>query len=306
MLGLQCRQRFRDRANGPWKAFRNFASPQKVPIMNRRDFGRSALAAFACGLSEPVSAKPRSQAISASNVLWSADHEEGTLLDWSKTVGFSVSGGNFSDSLVNNENLIVSVTANRPHRGRYSLYTKIKGAINNHTVATRIMRWRDDRGQVFPKEAYYSTWMYVVHNYRTTAGWWIIAQFKTRRPDNSTADPTLTWNLQGDGSGYTFYFYDHSKKVSYKSPVRFRAGEWVHLEAWMRYDTTQGAVTFWLNGQEVINRTGLRTKLTNNDLYQIWGVGNYTSGIEGHPDGPGIAEIYFDDAMVSTARRGTS
>ena len=148
--------------------------------------------------------------------------------------------------------------------------------------------------------------MYVKHNYRTTGGWWIVCQFKSQRPDGSTSDPTLTGNLDGDGTGYTFYFYDHLKKASYASPVRFSAGEWVHLESWMRYDTTQGAVTFWLNGEEVIKQTGLSTKFKADDRFNVWGVGNYTSDIAGHPDGPGIAEVYFDDAMVSTVRRGVS
>ena len=67
------------------------------------------------------------------------------------------------------------------------------------------------------------------------------------------------------------------------------------------------------NHRKVANRQGdperylppsVGPKLTVSDRFLVGGIGNYTSGIEGHPSGPGIAEVYFDDLMVSTVRRG--
>ena len=84
----------------------------------------------------------------------------------------------------------------------------------------------------------------------------------------------------------------------------FKAGVWVHLEAWMKYHQTLGAIKFWQDGKLVIQQDKLTTKLLPGDLHSVWGIGSYTSGIEGHPDGVGIAEVYFDDAAISSVRRG--
>jgi hypothetical protein len=131
-----------------------------------------------------------------------------------------------------------------------------------------------------------------------------VFQFKSQRYDNSGSDPTITGNLYGDGDGYEFYFWDHIKLRSYDSPVRFQANTWVHLEAWMKFHRTEGAVKFWQDGQLVIDRSKLTTKIRTNDPHQIWGIGNYTSDIQGHPNGPGLADVYFDNAAISSARRG--
>src|SRR5215213_5809789 len=119
--------------------------------LNRRDFTSSALAAIVYGVSRPAVAQPAIEPILPANVLWSADHEKGNLLEWSQSAPGISAGGNFSDSPRNNENLEVVVTAENPHTGKYAVHTKVKAAVNR-TIGIRLLRWRDTLGQVFPNE----------------------------------------------------------------------------------------------------------------------------------------------------------
>ena len=236
-------------------------------------------------------------------IYWQTSHETGDLSDWSKSATGDTAGGNFSDE-ENGDLLEVGVARTGDMtRNMYAAHCKIKRAIDR-SIGTRLMRWRDWQGNLIPAEAYYSTWMYVPHNYLTTAGWWIVFQFKSQRRDNSTSDPTITGNLWSDGGDYVFYFWDHLKDRRYESTAKIKAGRWTHLEAKFRYDRTKGALNFWQDGKLVIERRGLCTKIRQSDLHQVWGIGNYTSGIDGHPDGAGIAEIYFDDAAICAKRKG--
>jgi hypothetical protein len=224
--------------------------------------------------------------------LWTADHEENNLSDWTKSVGSVWSGGSFP-------------TGGSTTTGTFGLNNtvvaklQISGAYNK-TVACRLLRARDDAGKYFPKTAYYTVWMYVPKNYRTYA-WWNICQFKGQRADNSTSDPIITYNLRGDGNGFTVYLYNHMVNQSYSSSVRFAAGKWVKLEALFTWDTANGTVKLWQNGSLVINKTGIKTKKTTNDRFVCWGPANYTDKISG-PDGNGNATIYFDAASVRTAQ----
>jgi hypothetical protein len=270
--------------------------------MNRRAFLLSSICSLA---TTPVLAAPRRRPRPpkppqppVQGTYWSTDHETGNLSDWSLGNG----GGNFSDS-GNNQNLEVLTTQAQKYAGNWSALCKIKKA-NNFQIGTRLMRWRDSAGNVLPPEAYYSTWMYVPHAYRTTADWWIVFQFKSQRRDNSGSDPTITGNLSGNGADYEFYFWDHINQRSYDAGVVLRPARWTHLEAWFRWDRTNGAVKFWQDGALRIDRGGLTTKIRNDDNWQVWGVGNYTSDIQGHPDGNGIAEVYFDSCAITSARKG--
>ena len=117
--------------------------------LNRRDFGRTALATIAYGLSKPLAAQPVNEPIDPANILWSADHEKGTFDQWSRSPRGISSGGNFSDSPTNNENLEVAVTDERPHRGKYAAYTKVKRAVKK-TIGTRLLPGATFAGNSFP------------------------------------------------------------------------------------------------------------------------------------------------------------
>lgn len=283
--------------------------------MHRREFQRTVLAAASSLIIPQVAdaqssktPKTPSNPPTGPTILWSASHEVGNLSEWSQSGSPSVSsGGNMSDD-ENNEDLEVNVTTAKPYAGSFSAHTKIKRA-QNRKIGIRLMRWRDRFGNVLPEEAYYSTRMFIPHaTYRMPSGWWNVFQFKSRHFTSGTetvSDPTLTGNLTGDGQGYWFHFTDHRRnKITYPSSVKVRGGQWVHLEAWMRWHPTQGAVKLWQNGVLTIDKSNLSTKFTANDPIFSWGIGNYTDNILGHPAGPGIAEIYFDNAVISTVRQG--
>ncbi len=260
----------------------------------------------------------------AGRVLWSADHEEGTMADWTDAGSKSPGGGIF-----NTGGRDVSATASRDvaHSGRWSAKTVISGArrAKHGRRAVRLMRWTDkawDRGgRFFPKEAYYSTWIYFDHVYDPKkhkpwdpgdGGWWNVFQFKSGdRKDVS--QPVWGLNVACDQKKKYMFFYLYSpcnKPSSYgqAKPLRIPARKWVHVVALYRSATgKKGRIRVWQDGRDIFDVRGVVTSLggkSGSDVHPTWGLGNYTNHISGSPAGEGTATVYFDDAAVSTLKPG--
>jgi hypothetical protein len=74
-------------------------------------------------------------------------------------------------------------------------------------------------------------------------------------------------------------------------------GKWFHLEAYYVKSTTKtGRVTFWMDGQQIVDATGVDTA-NSSDLG--WSVISYGTKVL-----PNNNAIYADDAAISTARLG--
>lgn len=252
------------------------------------------------------------------NILWKADYESEDLTDWLRA-SEDVSGS----GIFNTGGDDVSVAASRQvaHSGGWAVETRITNAsrAERGKRAVRLMIWTDrpwnQKGDYFPREAWYSTWMYFPHRYAPEkhppwdpgdGGWWNVFQFKSI--DASGANqPVWTLNVASEADrGMFFYLYsDVNEPHSYEQsqPRYFQEKEWVHVEAYLRSDTDgRGRITIFQDGHQILDADSVTTSLggtTGDDTHPIWGIGNYTDHIAGDPRGEGRATIYFDDTAVS-------
>jgi hypothetical protein len=233
----------------------------------------------------PVAPPPPSGGPSAADILWHADHGDGTLNAWTD----SGCGGPF-----NNGGATASASTAFAHSGRHSVALTIRDVSGDQ--GARLFRWCESRRA---DELYYSTWMYFPTAYVTTGGWWNVFQFKSK-VSNSLNDPFFILNVAGEASGsMRFYLYDwHARRSYAQTAVTIPVGRWVHLE--VRYRSSpnaDGAITVWQDGTMLFDVGGVRTRYPDGDTQ--WSVNNYASGI--HPD---PATIYVDDATISRTRVG--
>lgn len=233
------------------------------------------------------------------NILWSADHEEGTLSKWYTSGG----GGEF-----NSGNAISTASTHIARSGRYSL----KATIFAPPVSgVRLFRWKESKAN---QEAYYSAWYYFprIHH----AGWWNIFGFKSRRDPDLSSDPF--WYVQvGNRPSGSMYLYltwwpqlwpdrgvegPHRGEFGGQNYIQttkdLPVGRWVHIEAFLRQSAGfTGQIIIWQDGAEILHRTNVKTRYAA--VGNEWSVNNYTASIS-----PSPATIYIDDAVISTTRTG--
>lgn len=252
------------------------------------------------------------------SILWSADHEQGNLHQW-ESPSFEHPGG----GILNTGGNEVAATATNKiaHSGEWSAAATITGAYRarNGKRAVRLMRWTDrpwdDSGQYLPKSAFYSTWIYVPHNYNASkyapwdpgdGGWWNIFQFKAN-DENEVSEPM--YSLGGyfnDGTrqielGLNGYF-ENEKLYEQIRPIAVPIGKWFHVEAhYVVSSQRRGSITVWQDGKQLFGLKKIRTAITPENENAVWGVGNYTDHIAGGPV-EGEATLYFDDGVISTRR----
>ena len=255
-------------------------------------------------------------------ILWSADHEEGTLADWTFPHFRYAGGGVFNTG---GSDVSAAASVDVAHSGKWAARAHIRHArrAQQGPRAVRLMRWTnrawDDGGVAFPAEAYFSTWLYVPHKYNPQkyppwdpgdGGWWNIFQFKSK-DTNDDSQPVWVIGLAYSDKFNFMYLYLYSKynpPHSFEQPAAFEvpSQRWVHVEAFYKCAPgKKGRIAVWQDGRKIIDLTNVVTSLggkTGNDLTPIWGIGSYTDHIRGDPDGEGTATLFFDDAIVSTRR----
>lgn len=252
-------------------------------------------------------------------ILWSADHEEGTFGDWSFPGSLYPGGGEFHTG---GKDAIAVARSGLSHSGIYSAEATIRNAIRgqNGARAVRLMRWTDrpfdNGGKQFPRLAYYSTWMYFPATYNPNkyppwdpgdGGWWNVFQFKA---DDAAGNSQPMWslNVRHDDATQQMFFYLYSpvnQPKKYRSnPRPIPVGRWFHVEAlYLASANKTGRIAVWQNGQLLFNVPGVVTALMRGAQGEraVWGIGNYTDHVNG-PLGEGTAILYFDDAIVSRVR----
>jgi hypothetical protein len=255
---------------------------------------------------------------SQDSILWSADVEEGDLDDWQNYDFEFPGGGVYSTGEAEGE---VEAAIGTAHSGLYSVRTTIRNAYRaeNGSRAVRLMRstdrpW-DDAGFYFPKEAYYSVWMYFPRTYNPNkyepwdpgdGGWWNLFQFTTNAVDGSMH---AMWSLDVDHNdqNHTMSFYLFSKQNApalhfQTDPLPIPVGSWVHVEAYYRVSADKnGQITIWQDGQQILDVSDVQTAVEATEEHANWSLGNHTDHIVGG-DVDGTATVYFDDAVVSTQR----
>jgi hypothetical protein len=144
-------------------------------------------------------------------------------------------------------------------------------------------------------------------------------QFKSRTTDGSRNDPVWALYAAPDGQGH---LYMHAGwgwggttlsgpkstdgvggkwyEPTQRTPIP--VGRWVHLEAFLHQSKDfDGRLTFWQDGQQLFDLTGIRTSY-NNCNYNAWcaddewGANLYSDGLSPNP-----AVVYMDDAAIGTS-----
>ena len=218
-------------------------------------------------------------------VLWSADQETGDLSQWYQ----DGCGGEF-----NSGGGISGITSEVAHSGNSSARLTIAKVNGNQGV--RLFRWCESRQHA---ELYYSIWLYFPERFDTTANWWNVFQFKSKRPSGQN-DPFFVLNVgnRSDGTMYP-YLYDWQLRKSFDQDLTdIPVGRWVQVEAFYRSAGSEtGRVTIWQDGIEIFDIDKVQTRYPDGDTQ--WSVNNYTSAISPDP-----ATIYADDAVISRDRVG--
>jgi len=244
----------------------------------------------------------------ANGVLWSTDHESGSLSSSWPTIWISGQAD-------------AKISTARSRSGRYSAALTIYNANGSASPGVRLARVNTpSTPNTLPNSAYYSTWYYfpqVVH----PAQWWNVLQWKRAWQVGSTrsSDPVYTVNVgnRSDGAMY-FYVYKHvgsdgryntsGQGVMASAPISITPGRWTLLEChYVWAQDFSGSMRCWQDGAEIWNRTGLKTEFSEQKYFdhstnpRQWTINNYSNQTN-----PTTHTIYVDDAAISTARIGTT
>lgn len=249
------------------------------------------------------------------HILFEANHESGTLDEWSRPKA-KYPGGGVLNTGPENE-ILATASQEVAFTGSYSAKAKIVGAFRGKAKrAVRLMRWTDkpwdEKGDYFPKQAFYSTWMFVPEKYNSNkyapwdpgdGGWWNIFQFKAN-DENEESIPVWALNLyfSDERQQMEIGLYSQINTPNYfgpQEPVAVPVGRWIHLEVGYNVSATgSGSVEVWQDSVRIITASQVKTAVTPKNENAVWGLGNYTDHVDGG-EAPGSSVLYFDDAIVS-------
>ncbi|MEX2091914.1 MAG: heparin lyase I family protein [Pirellulales bacterium] len=239
------------------------------------------------------------------DVLWKETHESaplgknGTVGSWDGT-GKPWSSGTTS----------YEVVASPAHSGIRAVASTIDTSQTQSGV-----RWaiRDVPGpDKLPDAAYYSAWVYFPEVFDSE--WYMLMQWKTESSLDGS-DPVKSVNIERENDGklhlalYDFVGTDGTYNgagagMRAISPLVFPSREWVHLEAFYKWDTgPNGSITVWQNGVEVLSQANTRTQYPYNygTLPRQWSVNAYGDKLNPNPH-----TMLLDDAAISTTRLGAA
>jgi len=238
------------------------------------------------GCSEQIhlgSAPPGADAADATPAppYWFADHETGDLSQW-------LEGGASAGGQVLSSDAQLTIVTSPTHSGRFAVRSAISTA--NKTSFARLYRWGD-----LPNDSYFRVWMYIPQRY-TIGQYWNVFEFQGR---TDPADPTkfvYLWSLdlkQASNGDMSWYLYDTPRARNVPTAtIVAPIGRWFLVEAFMHQATDNtGQVTFWIDGNLLVDVTGVSTVPT---MWLSWNVGGSASNITEQP-----AEIFLDDAAIA-------
>jgi hypothetical protein len=224
-----------------------------------------------------------------SGLIFSADHEIGSLAQWDEGPDED-SGGYYSDP--DNSSATWSKDVAHSGQGSAKLYV-------NTTPGDRIARLyrRIENG-----EAYYSAWFYLEESH-TPSSWWSIFLFRAVRDRTKSID---LWSVEllpnsSDKSKLTLSLYDHQynngagRNLTDPSQPLIPIKQWFQIQAYLQQAQGQPSkLTIWLDGNQVFEQDSTTPAPTGQPLY--WVIGN-----GGGKMTPAESTVYVDDAEVSTA-----
>lgn len=233
-------------------------------------------------------------------LLWSADHETASEVQWYRPGGIQYGGGEFDSGCAGTQ-----PDYEVARSGWFSLKLTIGAPCGPSSSGTRMFRWREP--QRYP-DLYYRVWYYFPRLYTVTGAgipgefpFWNIFQWKSKAADPPLNDPFFSINIgnRPDGNMY-LYLFDSNVRQSYDQTVmEVPIGRWFSIEAVYRSrgDVT-GRVTIWQDGTQLWDITGVQTRYPD---YQggitEWSVNNYSNGVT-----PAPTTFFIDDAEIRADR----
>jgi hypothetical protein len=226
-----------------------------------------------------------------SDVLWSATFESNSFSEWAAVPGRGAeSFPEAGDSIV--------VSNDRARDGAYSVKMTIDTSVVGEQQNTLLSRVGD-----LPVEGYYSAWYYLPSAV-TVGTYWVIFKFRLRTDASVEATTTEFYDLDLVNSSpgqMSLVLYNHLSQV-HEIPLdvphpAVPIGSWFQIESFYRnaQDNT-GRITFWLDGQQIIDINGQAMAPTPWIEWEVCSIGEDVL--------PSPAVIYVDDCALSTTRVG--
>ena len=195
---------------------------------------------------------------------------------------------------------MIAVSNAEAHQGSFSAALTITAGPDNTQENAGLSR----AGDLLPTEAYYSAWYYLPRSV-TVGTFWVIFKFRerTNADDPNTANELYDMDLATLPSGeMTLELYDHTTAADIPLDVTdpvVPVEAWFQLEAFYRAtNDVTGRLTYWLNGQQVVDVAGHPTSPTSWVEWDACSVGEDLT--------PETVTLYVDDCAISRSRVGPS
>ena len=233
------------------------------------------------------------------SILWSADHEEGSLADW--YFNDPGSGEALSGTIVS------AASRDVAHTGLWSAKATIWTPPYGSVRLFRKARTNPDPD----KYAYYSAWYYIPVK-MVSADFNNIFAYKSI-DSAGTSDPFFSIYLSIRSNGNMYLTLGWWCGLTVEGPHQGESGcrtyqqtlkdvpvaRWFHVETYLRQSAAfTGQIIVWQDDVEIFNQNNVKTRYASsaND----WLICNYGDHVV-----PSPFTMYFDDAAVSSARLGS-
>ncbi len=227
-----------------------------------------------------------------SDLLWTARFETGDFSEWTGAMGGNAQAFPMPPNMI-------AVSNTEAHRGSYSAALTITAG-SDGTQENAVL----SRAGYLPVEAYYSAWYYLPRSV-SVGTFWVIFKFRMRTDvnDANTENELYDMDLATLPSGeMTLQLYDHTTAANIPLDVTdpvVPVEDWFQLEAFYRASNDDtGRLTYWLDGQQVVDIAGAPTSPTSWVEWDACSVGEDLT--------PPMATVYVDDCAISRSRVGPS
>jgi hypothetical protein len=225
-----------------------------------------------------------------SDLLWTARFETGDFSEWTADAGGQAQAFPVPPNMI-------AISNGQAHTGGHAAALTITAA-GDGTQENAVL----SRVGGLPAEAYYSAWYYLPYSV-SVGTFWVIFKFRTRTnaDDPNTADELYDMDLATMSSGeMTLELYDHRTgadlPLDVSNPI-VPVEQWFQLEAFYRAaNDNSGRLTYWLNGEQVVDITDAPSSPTS---WVEWDACNVGEDLT-----PPTATLYVDDCAISRSRVG--
>lgn len=217
-------------------------------------------------------------------VLWSADHEDGSLAEWDEGPDAD-SGGYYADAAS------PSYVSGYARSGEGSAKATIDTAAD--TGAGQIARLYR---RIDTREGYYRAWFNLAEDH-TPSAWWSIFLFRAVKDRNASKDLWSVNLTRTEDDRLTVSLYDHVAAKTIVAPQPepiIPVGEWFQLQAYLQQAYGEPSqLIIWLDGVQVFKLDATTPPPDGQPIY--WVIGN-----GGAEMAPPVSTVYVDDAAVSS------